>query len=462
MRERLKDAFYNVMYKYELPFSENGVLANIDQWMREKASLLELLRKHPAWREEELAIVFSVSEQRGISGEAVDQSKYEMMALARCVPLTHEQMMDFRVALDAATQDYARVPDESRLSVIQERGHIRCAPGQKSSRIINKLCQQFHLDQYEEEKVIAGEKRMVRPYNAIFARLADALNPVEIQKTAVLSIHPCDFLEMSNKDNTWESCHRLNGGGYRGGCQSYMGDSVSMIFFTVDEKYTHDFYRVPRISREIFCYNGGVLLQSRLYPTDDGTVRDLYRSRVQGAIAECLGVPNLWTTKREKKEIEGFWDTEEDSNHYEDYNCGYAVLSLLKGMEKEDYGRLYIGSIARCTCCGGEQKDHAQLKCSHCTPVVVCRECGATVPKVRSRYQEGVFFCNDCLHECAVCGTYFHGTVYPAYNKQGKLMEVCAGCYQEAVSVCENCRVHQVCRLLNGMSCCPEARYTAA
>lgn len=142
--------------------------------------------------------------------------------------------------------------------------------GAKASRIINRLCLKFHLDRIEEEAE-AGEPdsrymRTVKPYNALFARLADALNPAHIEKTAVLSIHPCDFLEMSNRDNTWSSCHCLERGSHHGGCQSYMGDAVSMIFFTVSDEYTQDFHTAPRITREIFCYKDNVLLQSRLYP----------------------------------------------------------------------------------------------------------------------------------------------------------------------------------------------------
>lgn len=98
---------------------------------------------------------------------------------------------------------------------------------------------------------------------------------------------------MSNRDNTWSSCHCLEGGGYRGGCQSYMGDAVSMIFFTVSDEYTQDFHTAPRITREIFCYKDDVLLQSRLYPTDLEDQKTLYRSIVQQAIATCLDKPNL-------------------------------------------------------------------------------------------------------------------------------------------------------------------------
>lgn len=135
---------------------------------------------------------------------------------------------------------------------------------------------------------------------------------------------------MSNRDNTWSSCHCLEGGGYRGGCQSYMGDAVSMIFFTVSDEYTQNFHTAPRITREIFCYKENVLLQSRLYPTDLEDQKTLYRGIVQQAIAVCLDKPNLWSIKR-GKETEPYCESAADSNHYPDYAYGYAVASLLKG-----------------------------------------------------------------------------------------------------------------------------------
>lgn len=150
-----------------------------------------------------------------------------------------------------ATASYSRVPDEGLLTIIEKYGGITCAPGQKASRIINKLCLHFGLDKFTKEKMERGEDgkdkvKTVCPYNAVFARLADSLNPVRIPKTGVLSIHPCDFLEMSNKDDTWHSCHCLADGSYRAGCPSYMGDEVSMIFFTVDENITSDYHKAPR------------------------------------------------------------------------------------------------------------------------------------------------------------------------------------------------------------------------
>ena len=56
MMDELKQQFYEVMHKYQKPFSEEGVVANLTQWYEQKQGLLQLLRKHPLWNEKELAM----------------------------------------------------------------------------------------------------------------------------------------------------------------------------------------------------------------------------------------------------------------------------------------------------------------------------------------------------------------------------------------------------------------------
>lgn len=49
MMDELKQQFYEVMHKYQKPFSEEGVTANLTQWYEQKQGLLQLLRRHPLW-----------------------------------------------------------------------------------------------------------------------------------------------------------------------------------------------------------------------------------------------------------------------------------------------------------------------------------------------------------------------------------------------------------------------------
>ena len=80
--EQLKNAFYEVMYKYEKSFSEQGVMANLNAWATAKASLLALLRWHPAWKEEDKAVVIEFREGRGIERDVIDEIAFTMIVLS--------------------------------------------------------------------------------------------------------------------------------------------------------------------------------------------------------------------------------------------------------------------------------------------------------------------------------------------------------------------------------------------
>lgn len=457
--ELLRHQFYDVMYKYKIAFSEKGVTANLNEWQTNKRGLYDLLRRHPNWDERELAVVFRFSEERELDHNIVDEAKFEMMELARECGLADDALDDFKIALDAATASYSRVPDEQLLPRIQKYGGITCAAGQKASRIINKLCIHFGLDRYVKEKTDQDEHgntvtKKVCPYNAVFARLADSLNPVHIPKTGVLSIHPCDFLEMSNRDDSWHSCHCLEDGGYRGGCASYMGDAASMIFFTVDETITDNFHKAPRITREIFCYQEGMLMQSRLYPTDDDKQRRLYRNLVQKTVADCLGVPNLWKMENKEEGVRPYLETADGSFHYRDYEYGYAVLSFLKSWDAP-FKTIMIGSRTLCPCCGEHTRLRSALTCGNCNRVVLCKECGREIPQDSARYLDGAYYCETCRPVCSQCGAFIRGKAHTALDRADKKFVLCEDCFEKFSAPCQECSIQTVCKNLMAIRFCP-------
>lgn len=441
--EELKQAFYEVMYKYEKSFGEVGVMANLNAWARNKASLLELLRHHPQWDEDAKAIVFTFDEGRGIEHDVVDEVAFTMEDLAAQQINEEERLSDFQISLRAAVSEYSSTLSEQTLEIIRNRGGIKCATGQKTSRIIGKLCREFGVDRHER-------------YNAVFAQLSDALNPLQMLKTALLSVHPCDFLEMSNKDNTWTSCHNLENGSYQAGALSYMTDEVSMIFFTVDPGPTDHFYRLPRRSRQMFFYKENTLFQSRLYPSDLSEPMDLYRGIVQKAIATCLGVPNRWILKKKRDDVNECCSSGEGSRQYPDYNY-HGNVSVLKTCGT--VAQFVVGKPSLCVCCG-QAYHHGHLKC-RCEDMVVCKDCGNTVSIHNARYIEGAYHCNACLHICAVCGDLIHGNMYPAYDRRGRLVEICEHCYQQSFEPCAACSVRSICRII-GNAFCPRTSVSVA
>ena len=435
--DEMQKAFYEVMHKYEKSFGEKGVTAILNDWRYAKAGLATIMRAHPDWDEDAKAIVFRFNGGRTIEQDVVDEAAFSMYEIALEL-LSGDALSRFSTALDAAKSEYSSTLTEDTLAIIRESTQINCVTGQKTSRIIGKFCRQFGLDKHER-------------FNKVYAALADSLNPLTIEKTALLSVHPCDFLEMSNKDNEWHSCHKLNAGKYQSGCLSYMCDEVSMVFYIVDNNVKDHFYRYPKIHREMFFFKDGYLFQSRLYPQDYYEPMDQYRGIVQKAMATCLNKPNLWIFKEKRSEFFKHLLTADNSTHYADYDY-HGNLSILRGSSNDVF--MTIGSQPRCVCCGEHFTNPREIKCDYCTHTVVCKDCGQTVPRRDSIYTDA-FYCKSCAHICAACGTQTHGTMYPVINKRGELIAVCEDCHAAAQSICSACRVQHICSAMKSIILCP-------
>lgn len=146
------------------------------------------------------------------------------------------------------------------------------------------------------------------------------------------------------------------------------------------------------------------------------------------------------------------YESAADSNHYPDYAYGYAVASLLKG--ETDYGKMTIGSVARCVCCGGEQKNHRSIRCAECGNMYVCKGCGKTVHGY-GRYIDNHFYCNECSYECTVCKEMFIGMPRIGIARSGEQRGICPACYEQVVSVCRNCTIHGDCLSIGANRFCP-------
>lgn len=70
---------------------------------RDTRNILQLLKNHPCWQEKELAIVFPVSEVHSTDHDIVDESKFELLALAREILKDAQQYDNFQNALNAVT-----------------------------------------------------------------------------------------------------------------------------------------------------------------------------------------------------------------------------------------------------------------------------------------------------------------------------------------------------------------------
>lgn len=412
-----------------------------------KAGLIELLRKHPSWSEDTLSVIFDVSATRDIIPYDVRIKRNNLIQLS-LESLPEDRKHAYENSLHLLAGTYAQyLPVGFDADYLDSLSGVKCAPGQKTSRVINKVCQQFGVTANKE-------------YNSRFAELADALNPIDILRVASLSVHPCDYLEMSNVNNSWSSCHNLDEGCYRAGTLSYLLDKTSMIFSTVERDWIPPLYEVPKVTREVFCYAEGVLLQSRLYPDyTDVRTAGVYRNLVQAAIAQCTGAPNLWTLKTDIDTVRQYVDTCPGSSHYQDYIYPdyNPTLSLLKSVDTSGHS-ITVGEEARCISCYSLVDDDDTLWCSYCADGCTCAECGRAVSSENACRVGDDIYCEDCVSYCEQCNEYLFEELIVVYSARGSTIYMCQSCYDEYANVCDECDDSYLSRCLTeheGRFLCP-------
>ena len=283
---------------------------------------------------------------------------------------------------------------------------VKAHVGQKTSRIVNKICREFGFDKDSR-------------YNGEYTKFADAINPLAIQRWTIISINPIDYLTMSF-GNSWTSCHSidktdLNGtysgsyhGCYSGGTLSYMNDSVSFVMYTVDGSYKGTNYELqPKINRQMFHLGNGKLIQGRMYPQDNDTgAADLYRNFreiAQRVISECFGVNNLWKNEKGTRVCEN--ETYSMGAHYRDYTCyGNCNVSYLRESATSELNhiRITIGAEGICPQCGAHHTNEECILCDDCynEEIHYCQNCGEVVDP-DSYYAIQIGDCWYCDEECA-------------------------------------------------------------
>lgn len=279
---------------------------------------------------------------------------------------------------------------------------VKAVVGQKTSRIVNKICQLLGLDKDAD-------------YNKEFAKYADGINPLLIKKHTIISVNPIDYLTMSF-GNSWASCHTIDkankrdmpnsyDGGYSSGTLSYMLDDSSIVFYTVSEKYDGDEYELQdKIERNMFHLGEDKLVQGRIYPqgTDGETgIYKQFREIVQKVIADCLEVPNMWKNVKGTSECGSVIHS--IGTHYRDYlYASDCNVSYLKGDTDEvNRNLITVGHRPICPSCGCVHSWDECIECRSCYDAeVTCYECGSYGDRDNMIEIDGEYFCEDCCFYC--------------------------------------------------------------
>lgn len=430
---------------------ESALTTIVKKVLNAKSNLIELLSKHPLWNSEKLMIQFDTDMERAINLEVLH---FFTCWLRNKVDgdykyYVSEQSREYRIINFIRYNVRTQFFDEDMKSSIDEinklNENFKLRTNMKASKAIGKICREEGWDKLEG-------------FNTEYAKVCDALNPIKVKRHTVISVNPIDFLLMSN-GNSWTSCHDIGKaddcGCYSSGTISYMLDTHSFLFYTVDASYDGNSIELePKIQRQVFGYNDEVLAQLRLYPqsNDSGAERvyDDIRAIVQKVVADCLGKPNMWI--KSKSDTEDVVEHGCDATCYPDWaddNPGaeHCSISTLKERAKGKENRcivfgaepicIYCGCSHYCegyiSCCDGYEEDEEE------DDYEICYSCGAIIYEHEQYYVNGHYYCGNCVTSCEECGEYIPND---EINKIDGI-DVCDDCIEHSGNyfACENCGV---------------------
>lgn len=445
-RNYLMESMENLLSEYDYKYTEDALDKIIDEWSRQKEVLIEAFKTHPNYIEGKFMIAFDADYERSIDPmasrnfwcwlrdtalpEAYNNDYYPQEVKDNMEPweLLEYNLYDFFRYLHNYAERCVRESTATYLNQICPTLHVHT--GQKTSRVVNKLCHYLGLDK-------------VDGYNREFAKYADSLSPMIIKRHTVLSINPLDYLTMSF-GNSWASCHTIDkenkrrmpnnySGCYSSGTISYMLDSSSMVLYTVDASYNgNEYWAEPKINRQMFHYGEEKLVQGRLYPQDNdnnGDVYTPYRNIVQQIVSTIFNFPNLWTLSKGTSSAGRYICSY--GTHYRDYefydNCS---LSRVKGSENDDF--MIVGAAPICVNCG---ERHHNADNINCCKKLRCADCGEPVDEDNAYFVDGEYYCRDCVRYCERCDEYHRDeeTYVDGYGY------VCNSCLHEYFVYCECC-----------------------
>lgn len=452
-RNYLLENMEELLDEYDYNYSTRALNKIIDTWAENKAELITAFKNHPNYLEGKFMIAFDADYERKIDTtqsamftawllsengpiktmrNTLPEEIKRKMEIQECVYLENN-VWRFLTALEAYAQ---RTISEDLANFFNEHiPEIHAHAGQKTSRVVNKLCTYLGYNKHPE-------------YNREFAKYADSLSPLSIKRHTVLSLNPLDYLTMSF-GNSWASCHTIDKrnqrdmpdsyeGMYSSGTVSYMLDPSSMVLYTVDASYNgNDYWSEPKINRQMFHWGARKLVQGRLYPQDNDGCKDLYtqsRAIVQDIISKIFDFPNFWTVHSGTSNASQYVYSE--GTHYRDYqhfsNC---TLSRIKGEENEGY--FTIGHDPICIECGYEHRKEGCISCCSVLGGYTCADCGRGITEDDVYWIDGEAYCSDCVRYCECCEEYVREGNTTWIESEHRY--VCESCLSEYYTYCEHC-----------------------
>lgn len=290
---------------------------------------------------------------------------------------------------------------------------IVVAKGCKVSKVLGKIAKLYNIPGYEDFRIA---------HSLI-------LNQKQLSGTLNLSIHPLDYITMSDNSCCWDSCMSwASWGSYRRGTVEMMNSPCAIVaYLTAKEPYSigdNSWYN--KKWRELFIINEDIISDVKGYPYNNETLELQVMDWLKELAADNMGMH--YDDKLRKIEAYTPQRLIEDEPDYK-YTIRYSTDAMYndccdqqiylgkhnadpenyqRGMTKEilvDYS-----GVSSCIVCGNIEVEFSceeDLACSDCSRSIHCACCGDRIDFDAAVEFQGDYYCSYCYDEhvirCDIC-----------------------------------------------------------
>ena len=291
---------------------------------------------------------------------------------------------------------------------------VKVPEGAKVMRVLQKIAKEFDLPDFE-----------------IFRNHISRIT--EIRKSKIkftLSIHPLDYMTMSDNANGWESCMNWTQGpgSYRAGTIEMMNSPVIVVAYITTKPYYPANTSIEWTSkswRELIIVHPNTICSVKSYPY----YNIAFDKALVNWLADLVEEKTEWRYNRKKpqeslescSDIKAWQDKEDKDNYFllhfgtnEMYNDfgntdNYGIFSINPPDNKYHTSTINYSGLMTCMCCGENgywSDDTETVICEDCEPSIYCCCCDERVNINDAIEVDGEWVCEDCyndLHRCMCC-----------------------------------------------------------
>lgn len=316
---------------------------------------------------------------------------------------------------------------KNRVALSWEKDGVRVNAGMKISRALKLFIK-------DEEELDSWQTRYSR-----------IIQSVKVSGKLCLSVHPLDFLSISETTHNWRSCHSLNGE-FRAGNLSYMQDSSTIVAYLKSEKdcqlsaFPEKLEWNSKKWRMLFYINedADLIFSSKPYPFDNANLVQSSYEMMQNIFKQDSW-PSSYTTI-DPDSAEKYISDCDGSVQFNDCLCSMSYNPRFKCANSsiENCKPIVVGSVVSClTCECGDIEFSADYNCVDCGDYAPCSCCGNHTYLDEAYMLEEEYVCPSCYDDAVVwcdnCGEAHNRENPEMYFNDEREVWICPSCYDVSI-----------------------------